>query len=337
MNEDGLKHFVCPSCRCGLVFDAGCERIGMRVRNGRLKCIAAGHTYPVRNFVPRFTQTDVNTAAFGFEWNKHPKTQFDSVNGMRLSEDRFFRETNWPRDLSGQKVLEIGCGAGRFTEIALKTGAQLFSVDASHAVDANWSNHGHHPNLTLCQANLYELPFPEAYFDKVFCFGVLQHTPDVASAFTTISRYTRSGGELAVDVYNKRFWRNYHQPIYLIRPLTKRMPHHRLYRWVSWSVPRLMPISTWLRNHVPVIGRQVGALVPVHNYTGILPTASTSLLQQYSILDTFDTLAPQHLTPQRPEVLRQWFHMAGYEQIESDNATVCTVRGRRAAGDRGVS
>ena len=248
---------------------------------------------------------------------------------MRLSEERFFHQTNWPRELSGQKILEVGSGAGRFTEIALQTGAQVFSVDASRAVEANSNNNGHHPNLILCQASLYTLPFPHDYFDKVFCFGVLQHTPDVALAFKKIAQFVRPGGELVVDVYNKNYWRNFHTPMYLIRPITKRIPHETLHRWLSQSVPRLLPISTWLRNHIPFTGRQVAALVPVANYNGVFPTHSRELLEQCSILDTFDTLAPQYISPQRPDTVRQWFLDAGYEDIEFDNSTVFYMRGRR--------
>jgi ubiquinone/menaquinone biosynthesis C-methylase UbiE len=297
------------------------------IKEGELTC--GRHRFAVRYFVPRFIQTDVATSAFGFEWNKHPNTQFDSVNGMRLTEDRFYRQTNWPHDLAGQKILEVGSGAGRFTEIALKTGAEVFSVDASHAVDANWSNHGRQSNLTLCQASLYELPFPRGYFDKVFCFGVLQHTPDVSAAFAAIARHVKPGGDLAVDVYNKNYWRNYHTPMYLIRPLTKRISHERLYQCLRWSVPRLLPISTWLGDHIPVVGRQVKALIPIANYDGVFPTQSRDLLEQYSILDTFDTLAPQYVSPQRPETVRQWFLKAGYDNIQSDNDTVCAIRGKR--------
>jgi SAM-dependent methyltransferase len=249
---------------------------------------------------------------------------------MRLSEERFFRQTNWPKDLSGQKILEVGSGAGRFTEIALKTGARIFSVDASRAVDANWNNNGHQPNLTLCQASLYQLPFPQNYFDKVFCFGVLQHTANVTLAFSTIAKFVRPGGELAVDVYNKNYWRNYHTPIYLIRPMTKRIPHDRLYRWISWWVPRLLPVSTWLCDHFPFVGRQVSALIPIANYHGLLPTKSEEIIEEYSLLDTFDTLSPKYILPQSPDTVRQWFLNEGYENIEYDNETVFSIRGKKA-------
>jgi SAM-dependent methyltransferase len=212
LRELSLQHFVCPACHSNLLLERDGKKERDRVKEAFLVCGTGQHRFQVSRFIPRFISTDDITSSFGFEWHQHPRTQLDSVNGMGPSEERFFRETNWPKDLSGQKILEVGSGAGRFTEIALQTEAQVFSVDASRAVDANWNTNGHHVNLILCQASLYELPFPKGYFDKVFCFGVLQHTPDVARAFATIARFVRPGGELAVDVYNKNYWRNYHTP-----------------------------------------------------------------------------------------------------------------------------
>lgn len=329
MKEDSAKHFVCPTCRESLRIESVESREQDRIKEASLICGTRQHRFQVRGFIPRLISTDDIASSFGFEWNKHPRTQFDSVNGMRLSEERFFRQTKWPRNLSGQKILEVGSGAGRFTEIALQTGAKVFSVDASRAVDANWDNNGNHPNLVLCQASLYELPFAYGYFDKVFCFGVLQHTPDVALSFATIAKYVKPGGELAVDAYNKNYWRNYHTPMYLMRPITKRMSHDRLHRWISYWVPRLLPVSTWLRNHIPLIGRQVSALVPVVNYDGFLSSQSAEIIEQYCILDTFDDLSPRYILPQRPETMRQWFLNAGYENIEGDNHTTFAMKGQR--------
>ena len=121
----------------------------------------------------------------------------------------------------------------------------------------------------------------------------------------------------------------FHGPMYLIRPITKRISHDRLHHWLSRSVPRLLRISTWLRDRVPFIGRQLGALIPVANYNGVFPTDSVELLEQYSILDTFDTLSPKNISPQRPDTVRQWFINAGYEDIEFDTATVFYMRGKR--------
>src|SRR5437867_11627641 len=133
MKESTLNHFVCPSCHGSLLIESVEEKERDRIEQASLICSTGQHRFQVIGFIPRFILIDDATSAFGFEWNKHPRTQFDSANGMRLSEERFFRQTNWPKDLSGQKILEVGSGAGRFTEIALKTGATVFSVDASQA------------------------------------------------------------------------------------------------------------------------------------------------------------------------------------------------------------
>lgn len=329
MRAEALRYFVCPHCREDLRLEQVDEWQSDRIKAGSLICCKGQHRFKISRFVPCFLAGDNDTSSFGFEWNKHARTQLDSANGMRLSEERFFRETNWPHEMSGQTILEVGSGSGRFTEIALQTGALVVSVDASAAVEANWRNNGRCPNLILCQASLYELPFKPGTFDKVFCFGVLQHTPDVVGAFASIAKFPRPGGELVVDVYNKDYWRNYHTPEYLMRPFTKRIPHDRLYRWVAWGVPRLIPISTWLRNHIPVIGRRLSALIPISNYQGSLPTTSQELIEQFSILDTFDTLSPRYISPQRPAEVYQWFVAAGYEHIEFDRQTVFTMRGRR--------
>ncbi len=48
--------------------------------------------------------------------------------------------TGWPKDMKGETILEAGSGAGRFTEIMVKTGANILSFDFSSAVDANRGN-----------------------------------------------------------------------------------------------------------------------------------------------------------------------------------------------------
>ena len=82
--------------------------------------------------------------------------------------------------------MEAGSGAGRFTEVLLQTGAEVFSFDYSNAVEANLSNNGEKLNLHLFQGDILNIPFPEEYFDKVICLGVLQHTPDPEKAFISL-------------------------------------------------------------------------------------------------------------------------------------------------------
>ena len=100
----------------------------------------------------------------------------------RPSEQRFFGETGWPRDMAGELILEVGSGSGRFNEQAARTGATVVSLDYSYAVDANNASNGARNNVLIVQADVFAMPFRPRSFDRVFCFGMLQHTPRVPRA-----------------------------------------------------------------------------------------------------------------------------------------------------------
>ena len=125
--------------------------------------------------IPRFVAGDQYAESFGFQWNAHRQTQLDSRTGLSISRDRLFAVSGWSTDLTGQRVLEAGSGAGRFTEVLLTTGAEVFSTDLSSAIEANLANNGPHPRLHLFQADILNLPVRQDLFDRVICLGVLQH------------------------------------------------------------------------------------------------------------------------------------------------------------------
>ena len=142
--------------------------------------------FPIINKIPRITNKKNYADNFGFQWNKFNLTQidnYDTNNIFTLSYDRFFSQTNKTNSYFDNKnILEIGCGAGRFSKVVLNfTKANLYSVDISNAVEANLNNNKkfHNKNFFIFQSDLYNLPFSQHSFDFVYCFGVLQHTPDI--------------------------------------------------------------------------------------------------------------------------------------------------------------
>ena len=250
--------------------------------------------------------------SFGEQWNRWRRVQLDSVTGKPISRTRFFEGTRWPERLDGEHVLEVGCGAGRFTEVLVATGADVTAVDASSAVEAARETVG--DAATIVQADLFDLPFPEESFDRVFCFGVLQHTPDPRAAFLTIVRYARPGGWIAADVYRRAEYVDRWSSKYLWRPLTTRLPRAWLRRIVEWYVPRWLPIDTRLAR-VPRVGRFLTAVVPCWNYTGLLPLDEDEL-RTWAVLDTFDALASRYDEPQTLESVREWCDAAGLVDVE---------------------
>jgi len=94
-----------------------------------------------------------------------------SYSGIPASEQRFFSQTGWPRDMRGELILEVGSGSGRFTEQAAKTGATVVSLDYSYAVDANHASNGARDNVLIVQADVFAMPFRPQTFDRLFCFS----------------------------------------------------------------------------------------------------------------------------------------------------------------------
>lgn len=56
---------------------------------------------------------------------------------------------------------------------------------------------------------------------------------------------------------------------------------------------------------------------------------SKGLIEQYSILDTFDMLSPEYISPQSPDTMRQWFVDAGYDNIEFVEGATFPMRGTK--------
>lgn len=328
MKPDRIQDLRCPH--------DGAELIGQRlesdgngqVRQGQLVC-SDGHNVAIRDGIPRFRDESGYASSFGEQWNRYRRTQLDSVNGTTLSRDRFYSGTRWTAaELRNARILEVGCGAGRFTEIMLAAGARVWSLDYSSAVDACYANHGANPNLSVVQADLYSLPFERESFDFIFCYGVLQHTPDPRTAFFSLIPFLNPGGRLAVDVYRKGWELQPYKSKYLYRPLTTRMSTGLLFRALNWYIPKWLPVDTVIKK-IPVIGPALGMLVPCWNYS-YLPL-SKEQQTEWAVLDTFDALAPKYDLPQTAATLRSWFDEAGLESVEvREGGNGVLGNGRRA-------
>lgn len=321
-----LQNLACPACKGSLELQVIKEEAD-EIESGLLFCLPCRSRYPIIKYIPRFVPIENYADNFGFQWQKFHKTQLDSYNGLTISRDRLLESSGWtPDNFSDKVVLDVGCGAGRFAEVALSCGAELVALDYSLSVDACWQNLGPHPRLNLVQGDIYNLPFLPGCFDLVYCLGVLQHTPDVQAAFCYLVSQLKSGGRLVVDVYSKTYltllW-----PKYWLRPFTRRMPQQKLFNLVQFMVKYLLPLSLAI-GRIPKIGRKLRYALPVMNYEPDFPL-SAEQLKEWAILDTFDMLSPRYDNPQTEQTLERWFKGVGLQNIRIFRRGVVVGRGEK--------
>ena len=318
MKKENLQYLACPHCGGNLEISSISQEEGDIIKSGNLSCVGCQKTYEIVNYIPRFVPASNYASSFGLEWLKHSRTQYDSHSGIRDSENRFFDETRWSLDLQGQVILEVGSGSGRFTEQAASTGAFVVSMDYSCAVEANYASNGTKPNVMIVQGNIYSMPFKKSLFDKLFCFGVLQHTPDVRKAFLSLPPFLKPGGELVVDVYKKTSL-SFFSTKYYVRQITKRMDPNRLYKIVRNYIDFMWPLCS-LIHKIPKIGSTINWLLLVADSSRCTCSKwhlnlNAYMLKEWTYLTTFDLLSPKYEQPQRIKTVQRWFKDAGLIDI----------------------
>ena len=282
-----------------------------------LKC-PAGCTFPIINNIPRFVSSENYADAFGRQWNKFRKTQLDSHTGTTISRDRLQRCLGGSLDvIKGKSVLEVGCGAGRFTEVMLKAGARVFACDLSSAVEANYENcHDLSADYFVCQADALKLPVAPGSFDFVVCLGVIQHTPSPEQTISALARYVRPGGTLAIDHYPTDY------PLTRSRAITRKLllklPPRAAHRLALTLARMLVPVHrlTWNnRRGVWRVRRLLAKHSPLVDYYGVF-SIEPDLLAEWAILDTHDMLTDYYKHLRSEAQIEQSLRACGFSRVQ---------------------
>lgn len=339
MRSHFVRDLICPACQGALSLET-MESEGDVVRSGKLTC-ESGHVYAIRDGVPRFVPTDDYVDTFSFQWRRHHLTQLDRLD-RRESEETFFLSTGIkPAELAGQRVLDVGCGMGRFSDVVSRAGAGTVGIDLSFAIDAAHDNLGARPNVSLAQADVFALPFRKASFDCIFSIGVLHHTPDCRKAVMTLMPYLKPGGTLAVWLYPKykidnlfrygadRF-ANPSSPYVLRAPLQLGPVGMTVFRRSAIWIDRVNNAGNTFaravgrRLPVKLLHRLCYAAVPLYHVLKLKPFAPLRLFikismhpdPEWRVLDTFDNLSPKYQSRHTYEEVEGWFREGGLEDIQ---------------------
>ena len=225
--------------------------------------------------------------------------------------------------LRGADVLEVGCGAGRFTEVLLGAGARVFAVDLSGAVDANYLNCSGPPGYFVCQADVLSLPVAAGAFDAVMALGMLQHTPSPEQAIGALAQAVRPGGLVVVDHYiastTEKHLLHALTPRAILRHVLVRMQPGAAFKLNRAMVRTLLPVHRALWRRDRLVDRLRAAwcrLSPVFDYFDAYPQLGLRHLEEWAMLDTHDGLTDRYKHLRTPAEIASALRGAGLEVIE---------------------
>lgn len=160
----------------------------------------AGPNGPIPSFLSDSeANLDPDTVdSFGAEWTRFSEfTAAEIESGGR----EYFADLLPDEDLRNARVLDLGCGSGRWTRYLAARAAFVEAVDPSAAVLVASANTRDLPNVRVIHAGVSSLPFPPASFDVVVSVGVLHHVPDTAGAVRELAALVRPGGRVYLYLY----------------------------------------------------------------------------------------------------------------------------------------
>jgi len=149
-------------------------------------------------------------------WDKNWASQ-RQINPQEILDSRFTKEAYrcLKKFINGKKdnlILEAGCGTGRFCYSLAKDSpnSHISGLDISLnslKIANRLKERLQVSNVSFVRGNLFQMPFPDNYFDVVFNEGVIEHFslegyPTYKDALHEMVRITKKGGKVLVAVPN---------------------------------------------------------------------------------------------------------------------------------------
>jgi len=153
-----------------------------------------------------------------------------------------------------KKILDMGCGSGRFTIAFAKLGAKL-SVgvdlgDEGLKLGKLLAKKSKIKNVKFYKSSVLKLPFKDNSFDFVFCKGVLHHTGNTYKGLSELKRILKKGSKAFIYLYGSGgiFWKTRK----LMRKVFKKIPYNyciKVLDTVGMPARRTIFVDSW---YVPI-------------------------------------------------------------------------------------
>jgi SAM-dependent methyltransferase len=187
---------------------------------------------PAPEHIERYYPENYDPYARDIKDESSPLRRFLRRRGMNNRVQPLIRRTNKPG-----RLLDVGCATGLFLNDMRSKGWTCYGVEPSISAAAYASNHF---GLDVFVGRLEEAHYPEASFDLITLWDVLEHTPNPRQVLEKSAILLKPGGTLFINIPNlnakERKWFG---------------PY-----WAGWDIPRhlhMFPLD-WLSKIVESIG-----------------------------------------------------------------------------------
>lgn len=299
MRAPFARRLRCPACGGPFSLDARATN-GERISEGALRS-ACGQAFPIIASIPRVLPVELASClaeahpefferhpdllsqglrapnvlslrtlrAFGDEWQRFPE-----LLAVHARIFEWYFEGREAVRWSGLRVLDAGCGMGRWLHFARREGAEVVGMDLSPAIDVVAQREG--DGVDLVQADLRWPPFAPADFDLVYSLGVVHHLEDPRVGVRSLAALVRPGGQLRLYVYRSldeegALKRGFLAAVTAIRRLTVRLPFWALHAFV-WIVALMATLSFLIPRRLLrhwAIGDRLTRSLPLVHYVDV--------------------------------------------------------------------
>ena len=139
------------------------------------------------------------------QWNEAAKTYSEKQEASAFAlSNRKIVEKRFPK-LNGEKVLDLGCGYGCYTDYFRSIGGDVVGVDGAGAMIGIAKER--YPDCSFLVADITRpLPFESDSFDIVFCNQVLMDIEEVKNVFEECKRVLKPKGTLYYSIVHPAFY-----------------------------------------------------------------------------------------------------------------------------------
>jgi len=114
----------------------------------------------------------------------------------------FFKEMGLSKK---DKILEVGCGFGRLFPYFLSNQAEFYGIDVSPQMILRAKKDFPEFESKISVGDAEELNFPNAFFSKIFCWGVFDSLVNQETALKEFARVLSPGGLMIISAKHKPY------------------------------------------------------------------------------------------------------------------------------------